>query len=359
MPGAGRPAAAATDGMRGHGRSDPPGCARRQRDGGRAGRRGPAARLAAGRAGEPGGSGPGGPAPAAVSGTGLRLARQARGFSQQQLAGMAGVSRQAVSAVESGVSDPSLRVALALAHALGMTVEELFGPGQPGAAGHGQPAGPAGPARRPGGAGAGRGRAGRPAAVRRDRHQGRLPARRRPGRAGPGSRPPAGRGDGQLGPADRAAAAHAGGRRLRSGAAAASRRRWPCSTRRWRSPGGRAPAARRSASRPTAWCTWPACTCATTDGEYDTGPASDLLRDGAEIIRFCSWREGLVLRPGPRRRHLRRRPTCPAPACGWSTGIPAPRPAGCWTGSWPTSAWTRPACPATTPRRPATWRSPR
>jgi len=61
-----------------------------------------------------------------MSGARLRFARQARGFSQQQLAGMAGVSRQAVSAVESGQSDPSLRVALALAQALGMTVEELF-----------------------------------------------------------------------------------------------------------------------------------------------------------------------------------------------------------------------------------------
>jgi molybdate-binding protein/DNA-binding XRE family transcriptional regulator len=40
---------------------------------------------------------------------------------------MAGVSRQAVSAVESGQSDPSLRVALALALALGLTVDELFG----------------------------------------------------------------------------------------------------------------------------------------------------------------------------------------------------------------------------------------
>jgi putative molybdopterin biosynthesis protein len=59
----------------------------------------------------------------------LRLARQARGLSQQQLAGVAGVTRQAVSAVESGHSDPSLRVALGLARALGMTVEELFGPG--------------------------------------------------------------------------------------------------------------------------------------------------------------------------------------------------------------------------------------
>ena len=61
------------------------------------------------------------------TGARLRVARQARGLSQQQLAGMAGVSRQAVSAVESGQSDPSLRVALALAQALGMTVDELFG----------------------------------------------------------------------------------------------------------------------------------------------------------------------------------------------------------------------------------------
>src|SRR5579862_7304449 len=67
------------------------------------------------------------------TGANLRLARQARGFSQQQLASMAGVSRQAVSAVESGHSDPSLRVALALARALGLGVEELFGPGEPAA----------------------------------------------------------------------------------------------------------------------------------------------------------------------------------------------------------------------------------
>jgi molybdate-binding protein/DNA-binding XRE family transcriptional regulator len=66
-----------------------------------------------------------------TTGANLRLARQARGFSQQQLASMAGVSRQAVSAVESGHSDPSLRVALALGQALGLSVEELFGPGEP------------------------------------------------------------------------------------------------------------------------------------------------------------------------------------------------------------------------------------
>ena len=69
--------------------------------------------------------------PSWAAGTRLRLARQARGLSQQQLAGMGAVTRQAVSAVESGHSDPSLRVALALARALGLTVEELFGPGDP------------------------------------------------------------------------------------------------------------------------------------------------------------------------------------------------------------------------------------
>ena len=62
----------------------------------------------------------------AGSGARLRLARQACGYSQQQMADMAGVTRQAITAVESGQSDPSLRTALALAQALDMTVEELF-----------------------------------------------------------------------------------------------------------------------------------------------------------------------------------------------------------------------------------------
>jgi putative molybdopterin biosynthesis protein len=70
------------------------------------------------------------PGPGAA-GARLRSARQARGFSQYQLARMAGVSRQAVSAVEAGLSDPSLRVALTLGRALGLTVEELFGPAMP------------------------------------------------------------------------------------------------------------------------------------------------------------------------------------------------------------------------------------
>ena len=68
--------------------------------------------------------------PEAHHGARLRLARQARGLSQQQLANVAGVSRQAISLWESGENDPSLRAAFALASALGMTVEDLFGPGE-------------------------------------------------------------------------------------------------------------------------------------------------------------------------------------------------------------------------------------
>ncbi len=69
-----------------------------------------------------------GDAPSAKDGFRLRLARLARGFSQQELAATAGVTRQAVAGFEAGQWDPSLRVALALARALDTTVEDLFGP---------------------------------------------------------------------------------------------------------------------------------------------------------------------------------------------------------------------------------------
>lgn len=58
----------------------------------------------------------------------LRLARAARGVTQEQLARAAGVTRQAIAGMESGKWEPSLRVALALARALDTTVEELFDP---------------------------------------------------------------------------------------------------------------------------------------------------------------------------------------------------------------------------------------
>ncbi len=57
----------------------------------------------------------------------MRLARLARQLSQDQLAEMAGVTRQAVAGFEAGRFDPSLKVALRLADVLGASVEELFG----------------------------------------------------------------------------------------------------------------------------------------------------------------------------------------------------------------------------------------
>ena len=57
----------------------------------------------------------------------FRLARLARGLSQGALADMAGVTRQSISGIESGRWSPSLEVALALAAALGTSVEALFG----------------------------------------------------------------------------------------------------------------------------------------------------------------------------------------------------------------------------------------
>jgi putative molybdopterin biosynthesis protein len=227
-----------------------------------------------------------------AGGAGLRLARQARGFSQQQLAGMAGISRQAVSAVESGVSDPSLRVALALAHALGMTVEELFGPGSPAPQVAARPLAPLGAAGSrvalaPVGdsfvalplSGATATRAGfLPAGGRAD-----LPAGYDPG--GLGSVRP-------IGPPRQTLVVAGCDPAL---------------------PLIEAPLA--LLDPPVAFAWWP---CASSealrlaadglvhvagahlrddDGDYNTGPASDQLPGGAEIIRFCSWREGLVLRP--------------------------------------------------------------
>lgn len=56
----------------------------------------------------------------------LREARLAAGLNQMQLADATGVSRQAIGAVESGRHRPSVDAALAIAGAIGRTVEELF-----------------------------------------------------------------------------------------------------------------------------------------------------------------------------------------------------------------------------------------
>lgn len=69
---------------------------------------------------------PGGVPPGPANGVRLRLARLAGGLSQEQLGARAGVSRQAIAGMEAGRYDPSLRVALDLARALGRSVEDLF-----------------------------------------------------------------------------------------------------------------------------------------------------------------------------------------------------------------------------------------
>jgi molybdate-binding protein/DNA-binding XRE family transcriptional regulator len=222
----------------------------------------------------------------------MRLARQARGFSQQQLAGMAGVSRQAVSAVESGLSDPSLRVALALARALGMTVEEMFGPAVPALQVVARPVAPLG---------------------------------------GEGARvtlAPVGDGFVALplsGPtASRAGFFPAGGLAAGTGSAdtgAGELVRPVGPPRPTLVVAGCDPALPLLESPlglldpPVAFSWWP-CPSQEALGlaaeglvhvagahlrgrgrEYNIGPAADLLPRGGEVVGFCSWREGLVLRP--------------------------------------------------------------
>ena len=59
----------------------------------------------------------------------MRVLRAERGWSQAELGGRIGVSRQAVNAIETGKHDPSLPLAFRLARLFGMTIEELFDDG--------------------------------------------------------------------------------------------------------------------------------------------------------------------------------------------------------------------------------------
>ena len=56
----------------------------------------------------------------------LKSTRLEAGLSQEALAGLAGISRQAYSALESGKANPSTEVALRLARALKTSVDHLF-----------------------------------------------------------------------------------------------------------------------------------------------------------------------------------------------------------------------------------------
>jgi molybdate-binding protein/DNA-binding XRE family transcriptional regulator len=225
----------------------------------------------------------------------LRLARQARGFSQQQLAGMIGVSRQAVSAVESGLSDPSLRVALALGRALGMTIEEMFGPGTPAQPVSAHPLAPLGAAgTRVALAPVGDAFVALPLSGAMVTRSGFVPA----GALSDGT---------GSGPAKSA-------RSVRD-----VRPLGP--TRPTLVIAGCDPAipllkAPLGLLDPPVDFAWWQCTSSEAlelaakglvhvagthlrgrSGDYNTGPARTLLRQGAEVIGFCAWREGLVLRP--------------------------------------------------------------
>ena len=56
----------------------------------------------------------------------IKAARAAKDWSQQQLADAVGVSRQTVNAIEKGDYNPTIRLCLAICHALGCTLDELF-----------------------------------------------------------------------------------------------------------------------------------------------------------------------------------------------------------------------------------------
>jgi putative molybdopterin biosynthesis protein len=228
----------------------------------------------------------------AGNGARLRLARQARGFSQQQLAAMAGVSRQAISSVESGQSDPSLRVALGLAQALGVTVEEVFGSFSPAPQVVARPVAPLG------GEGArvtlapvGEGLIALPLSGATVSRAGFLPAGGlATGRAG--SEPGAGEQVRPIGP-PRPTLVAAGcdpalpllETPLGLLDPPVTFSWWPCPSRE-----ALGLAAEGLVHVAGAHLRGPV-------GEYNTGPAAELLPQGGEVIGFCSWREGLVLRP--------------------------------------------------------------
>ncbi len=56
----------------------------------------------------------------------LRVLRAERGWSQADLGGELGVSRQAVNAIETGKYDPSLPLAFKIARLFKLPIEEIF-----------------------------------------------------------------------------------------------------------------------------------------------------------------------------------------------------------------------------------------
>ena len=56
----------------------------------------------------------------------LKAARAALDLSQQDLANLVGVTRQTISAIESGDYNPTVNLCIAICRALGKTLDQLF-----------------------------------------------------------------------------------------------------------------------------------------------------------------------------------------------------------------------------------------
>ncbi len=60
----------------------------------------------------------------------MKAARAAKGLTQQELADRVGVTRQTVVAIEKGDYNPTVRLCVDICRALGVTLNELFWPGE-------------------------------------------------------------------------------------------------------------------------------------------------------------------------------------------------------------------------------------
>lgn len=56
----------------------------------------------------------------------LKAARASKDLSQEALAQLVGVSRQTINAIEKGDYNPTIKLCLAICHALDKTLDELF-----------------------------------------------------------------------------------------------------------------------------------------------------------------------------------------------------------------------------------------
>jgi putative transcriptional regulator len=56
----------------------------------------------------------------------VRVARVEKGLTQEQLANLAGVTRQTIGLIEAGKYNPTLKLCLMLAKATGKSLDELF-----------------------------------------------------------------------------------------------------------------------------------------------------------------------------------------------------------------------------------------